>query len=153
MKFRQVGVALLTSCSLLLLTTSAVRLEDYFKQELKVGEQLVEMGQMTTKTCSILPKELSKRFTLVHFWASYNAQSRVQNIEWNKFFTQTVSDKISYKAISLDPDKEVYERVLELDGLNSLEQFCVQDVRRSEVLGRYALEQGMHSYLFCRSKR
>ncbi len=147
MKFRQISVALLTSCSLLLLSLSAIRLEDNFNQELKVGEQIVEMGQMTTKTCNILPKKSSNRFMLVHFWASYNAESRVENIRWNKFFNETVSDKIGYRAVSLDLDKAIYEQTLAIDGIEDSSQLWVQLSRRNEVIGRYALDNSLHTYL------
>ncbi len=147
MKFRQIGIALFTTCSVLLLTTSAIRLEDYFKQELRVGEQLTELGVMTEQSCRVLPEQSSKRFTLVHFWASYDATSRARNIEWNQFFGQTVSDKIGYKAISLDPDKAVFQRTLAIDGLREETQLYVDSTRREEFLGRYALTEGLHAYL------
>ncbi len=147
MKFRQIGIALFTSCSMLLLTTSAIRLEDYFKQELRVGEQLTELGAMTEQSCRVLPEQSSKRFTLVHFWASYDATSRARNIEWNQFFGQTVSDKISYKAISLDPYRAVYQRTLAIDRLREESQLYVDNARREEFLGRYALTEGLHTYL------
>ncbi len=145
MKIRQIGVSLITSCSLLLLMVSAVPLEAYFKSTLNTTEKLKEIGQLTTEVCSLRPKQ--KRFTLVHFWASYDAESRAKNIQWNNFFAQSLSDKISYKAISLDPDLDIYNRILMIDGINSSTQFCVKEERRSEVLGRYALEKAMHSYL------
>ncbi len=147
MKFKQIGITLLTSCSLLWLTTSAVRLEDYFKSELTVGEQLSELGEMTMTSRCILPETSSKRFTLVHFWASYDAQSRAKNIQWNKFFSKTVSDKIGYTAISLDPDKDVFQHTLAIDELELSNQLCVDVARRDELIGRYALSEGLHSYL------
>ncbi len=147
MNFRQIGVALFTSCSMLFLTTSAIRLEDYFERELKVGEQLSEFGVLTDQSCHILPKESSKRFTLVHFWASYDATSRTKNIQWNEFFSQTVSDKIDYKAIALDPDKSVFQHTLAIDGLKGKDQLLVATSRREELIGRYALADGLHSYL------
>ncbi len=147
MKLRQIGVALFTSCSMLLLTTSATRLEDYFREELSVGEQLSELGTLTDKSCRVLPEKSSKRFTLVHFWASYDATSRTRNIQWNEFFAKTVSDRIGYKAISLDPDEAVFRRTLAIDGLRGEDQLFVESSHREEVLGRYALTEGLHSYL------
>ncbi len=147
MKFRQIGIALFTSYSVLLLTTSAVRLEDYFKRELRVGEQLSELGTLTERSCRVLPEKSSKRFTLVHFWASYDATSRARNLQWDQFFSQTVSDKIGYKAISLDPDRGVFLHTLAIDELSRDNQLCVETSRREELLGRYALADGLHSYL------
>lgn len=93
---------------------------------------------------ALLPQ--SGRYALVQFWAAYDAASRAQNIVWSRYFARTVSDKIAYRAISLDPSDAVYQQTIALDKLDALNQYRnSSDARRMTT--QYGLEHNMHAYL------
>lgn len=145
MKFSRIHLGAATLGMLLLVSSSAVT-SPHVGQSLAIGEHLPEMNQAVEQGMGLLPTPSSGRYTLVHFWASYDAKSRAEHVRLSEYFGQTVSDKIAYRAISIDPDRAVYEATLKLDQLDPQGQYCASDMRQ-QVLSQYRLTRGLHSYL------
>lgn len=114
---------------------------------LAVGNVLPEMKPLQEQPYQLLPQ--SGRYSLIHFWAAYDGESRSEHIAWSNHFAHTVSDKIAYRAVCLDLDKAVYEQTLLLDGIptNQAGQCSPNPQVRLEIIDRYALSGSMHSYL------
>lgn len=139
----------LATAGVLVLGTSATRPADLSESGLKVGDVLPEMKPLQEQSYQLLPSGETKRYSLVHFWASYDGESRAENVSWHRYFARTVSDKIAYKAISLDPDTDVYAGTLKLDDVvrNDAEQCCLDKSAREEAIQRYGLSAKFHTYL------
>lgn len=145
MKFSRIHLGAATLGMVLLVSSSAVT-NPHVGQSLAIGEHLPEMNQAVEQGMGLLPKPSSGRYTLVHFWASYDAESRAEHVRLSEYFGQTVSDKIAYRAISIDPDRAVYDATLKLDQLDPERQYCAAD-ERQQVISQYRLAHGLRTYL------
>ena len=105
------------------------------------------MKSLDVRQRGLLTEGKTPQMTLIHFWAAYDAESRVENQQWSQLFSATPSDRIAYRGISLDPDQDVYERTLTLDQVGKETQQCVRTEMRSECLRVMGLQQRLHSYL------
>lgn len=135
------------SALLVAITTSAVRPEDRAHSGLELGDVLPEMKEKTERPCSLVQEKSSRRYTLVHFWAAYNGQSRAENIVWDRFFSSTVSDKIAYRALCMDPDREVFAQTLRLDGVAHPDQYYIYPSEHDKVSNEYGLAKRFQTYL------
>ena len=76
----------------------------------------------------------SGRYTLLNFWATYDAESRARNVQlWNEV-NKLSSDKIAMYSISLDK-------------LEGTKQFHEELGRKSELFGKYNLQKGFCNFL------
>ena len=83
---------------------------------------------------------------LVNFWAAYDAESHLKNVQlWNTL--QKKGFPVVMMSVSFDKTKGVYEKTLSLDGINSEYQFFDADGQDSEVYKKYKLEKGFKNYL------
>lgn len=140
MKFSGIHSGVAVVSLLLLMTTSAVSHGSSPARELTIGDQITEMNLNAEQTLTLRPNEGSGRFTLVNLWASYDAESRARNVELSHFFGQTISDKIVYRAVSLDPSETVYRETIMFDGVDNANQYY------ASILPKLSAK-GMHSYL------
>lgn len=146
MKFRRFHLGMAAVGLVLVLSTSAATPTYRAESGYRVGDVIPEMKQSVEPVPRMRPSEGAGHYTLVHFWAAYDAQSRATNVVLDRFFSRTVSDKISYQAISLDPDSDVYKSTIGLDGLDPLHQYCAGS-QREAMMQQYRLQSSMHSYL------
>lgn len=133
--------------TLLTVSISAIKPEDVSSSGLKVGGVMPETKSTTDGLAHLIPQKNSHRYTLVHFWAAYDAESRAENVRWNRFFTQHTNDRINFKGVSLDTEKSVYKLTLDLDKVDSSTQMLVAIKKQDEVKSTYGLANGFHSYL------
>lgn len=89
----------------------------------------------------------SRRYTLLHFWAAYDAESRARNIRlWNEV-NKLDSSKIAMYSISLDEKESVFAETVKADGLEGTKQFHEGLGKESEVFGKYGLQKGFRNFL------
>ena len=88
----------------------------------------------------------SGRYTLVCFWAAYNAESRVQNIRLSNEVKKWSSDDIVMYSISCDENKTIFEETIKLDKLDMANQFNESDPK-SVLYKQYRVNKGLKSYL------
>ena len=62
------------------------------------------------------------RYTLVHFWAAYDAESRMRNVLLANKVAAMESDKVRLSAISLDERESVFAETVKIDGLDRSSQ-------------------------------
>lgn len=115
-------------------------------QSLVVGDELPKMKQAVELSVGAIPQPQEGRYTLVCFWASYDAQSRAQNRAYSTLIAETVSDKIAYKALSLDRDEDVHRLTLELDKVDGAHSLCPSELQ-AELRRGYRLGEQLKSYL------
>ena len=86
------------------------------------------------------------RYTLLNFWAAYDAESRARNVQlWNEV-NKLSSDKIAMYSISLDEKESIFTETVKADKLEGTKQFHEELGRKSELFGKYNLQKG-----FCNS--
>jgi hypothetical protein len=87
------------------------------------------------------------RYTLIHFWAAYDAESRARNVLlWNKV-NKMNSDRIAMFSISLDEKESVYKETVKADDLERTNQFYDERGEQSELFRKYGLKKGFRNFL------
>ena len=89
------------------------------------------------------------RFTLVNFWAAYDAESRAENVLlWNAVRKLNGStEKVSMCSISLDERNSVFEETIRADKLDRTTQLHEKKGCQSDVYRKYKLERGLRNFL------
>lgn len=113
-------------------------------RQLKVGDVMPSIKTNNLSINELLPEK--SRFKLIHFWASYDAESRIKNKDYSKFFDSCVSDKILYKSVSLDEDMDVCLKTLDMDSVNNQTVFVGKE-NISKLIDLYNLSENVYSYL------
>lgn len=89
----------------------------------------------------------SGRYTLLNFWAAYDAESRARNVRlWNEV-NKLSSDKIALYSISLDEKESVFAETVKADKLEGTNQFHEGLGKKSELFGKYNLKKGFRNFL------
>ncbi len=127
-------------------TSAIVPADSTSYRGVRAGDILPEMKQSAELDLQIRPSEGSRRLSLVCFWAAYDADSRATNVALDRYFSATVSDKIAYTAICLDPSEAVYSQTIERDRLDRSSQYCASESRQ-RLIEQYQLTNDLHTYL------
>lgn len=89
----------------------------------------------------------SNSYTLVNFWATYDATSRVRNMQlWNKM-NELDSALISFYSVSMDENQSVFEETLKADKLTARNQLYDKQGKASPVYKKYGLKDGFRNFL------
>ena len=89
----------------------------------------------------------SGRYTLLHFWAAYDADSRMLNVQlWNKLNQNDLSG-INMISVSLDEPESIFTETVKADGLYATNQLHEMLGERSEVYKKYGLKKGLRNFL------
>lgn len=126
-------------------TTSAVAPISRATSGLRIGDVMTEMKRTNELSPSL--RNESGSYTLVHFWAAYDAQSRSANVAYDSYFANKADGMIRFQAISLDTDSDVYSKTIELDSVIQANQYHLATERRGLIMAEYGLQSKLHSYL------
>jgi hypothetical protein len=89
----------------------------------------------------------SGRYTLVNFWATYDAASRVRNIQLYEKVNRMDSACIRMYSISMDENYSVYTGTLDIDNLRGASQLHEVKGVRSLLYRQYNLKKGFRNFL------
>jgi len=87
------------------------------------------------------------KFVLLQFWAAYDAQSRMINVQMHNAISQMKTDNIRLVSVSLDEDKAVFEGIVIADHLDPATQFNDPRGKNSEIFKTYRLNSGFTNWL------
>lgn len=87
------------------------------------------------------------RYTLVNFWAAYDAESRVRNVQLRNGVKELDSSLLAVHSISMDERQSVFEGTLKADGLDGTNQWNDRKGKASSLYKMYGLEKGLRSFL------
>ena len=89
------------------------------------------------------------RYTLINFWAAYDAESRARNVKlWNEVNKLNASTcKVAMYSISFDEKTSVFEGTIKADKLDGTAQLHEGQGSRSDVFKKYRLERGLKNFL------
>lgn len=89
----------------------------------------------------------SGRYTLLHFWAAYDATSRMRNVQlWNQLNQDDLS-RINMVSVSLDEPESVFTETVKVDRLEMTNQVHERLGERSETYKKYGLKKGLRNFL------
>lgn len=89
----------------------------------------------------------NKKLVLLQFWAAYDSQSRVLNVQMHNIITRLGRDAIQLVSVSFDENRAVFEGVIKADQLNPATQFNEPKGRNSEIFKTYRLKSGFCNWL------
>ena len=89
----------------------------------------------------------SGRYTLVNWWAAYDAESRARNVLLANKVAKMGSDKIQLCAISLDERESIFSETVRIDRLDKAHQYHMAAEAADRVSGKYHLREGLRSFL------
>lgn len=89
----------------------------------------------------------SGRYTLLNFWAAYDAESRVRNVLLSNEVNKLDPAKIAMYAVSLDKSQAIFEETLKIDKLDETRQIWEGSDTKSALYKAYKLNKGLKSFL------
>ncbi|MDR1098020.1 MAG: thioredoxin family protein [Tannerella sp.] len=89
----------------------------------------------------------SARYTLLHFWAAYDAESRMRNVQlWNVLRREGRS-QVKMVSVSVDRLTSVFAGTVKADRLEGTNQVHEALGEDSEVYKKYGLKKGLRNFL------
>ena len=90
--------------------------------------------------------DLRGQYVLLSFWASYDAQSRAENVLLNNVL-QTQEQKVQLVSISFDDYNSIFKETIRKDQINA--SVCYVDTKgeNSSLYKEYNLDHGFSNYL------
>ncbi len=90
--------------------------------------------------------DLRGKYVLINFWASYDAQSRMDNV----LFSNVLLDKslpVELVSISFDDYSSIYEETIRKDQIIGDYCFLAGNQRISDLFKKYQLKRGLTNFL------
>lgn len=91
--------------------------------------------------------DLKGRYVLLSFWASYDAQSRMQNASLNNALRASVNNNVELVSVSFDEYKSVFEETVRKDQMVTPTCFVETEGESSGLFKKYRLSRGFSNYL------
>jgi len=114
---------------------------------LNIGDVAPDFNIRTTlENQQLKLKDLKSHYVLINFWASYDAQSRMQNVYLNNA-TRSSFKKIKFVSVSFDEYQSVFKETVRKDRIVS--PICSAETKgeSSKIFKDYDLERGFTNYL------
>ncbi|MCD8179846.1 MAG: thioredoxin family protein [Tannerellaceae bacterium] len=89
----------------------------------------------------------SERYTLLNFWAAYDAESRARNVQLANEINKCYTGKIDVLSISMDENAVIFQETVRIDGLDASTQLHGALTNQSELYRKYKLDNGFGSFL------
>lgn len=89
----------------------------------------------------------SGRYTLLNFWAAYDAESRARNVQLSNEVHKFGSDRVAMCSISLDEKESIFAETVKTDKLDADTQFHDELGKESELYRKYNLNRGFRNFL------
>ena len=90
-------------------------------------------------------KDLKGKYVLLSFWASYDANSRMQNASLSHAIRKT--QNVEMVSVSFDTYKSVFNETIKKDRIATSNCFVEMDGEKSEIFQTYRLHKGFKNYL------
>ena len=91
--------------------------------------------------------DLKGNYVLLSFWASYAAQSRMQNASLNNALRASANNNVELVSVSFDEYKSVFEETVRKDQIVTPTCFVETEGESSGLFKKYRLSRGFSNYL------
>ncbi len=91
--------------------------------------------------------DLKGKYVLVNFWDSHNAVSRIAAGEYDRYYRNHRNSNLRLLSVNTDDNRRLFDEIVRRDGLDSLTQFHIEDVKTRGISPGYHPEGGYSSYL------
>ncbi|AVM51801.1 thioredoxin-like protein [Bacteroides zoogleoformans] len=104
--------------------------------------QTMSAGQSQTDL-----SDLRGKYVLLSFWASYDAQSRMQNVSLSNALRSASPNNVEMVSISFDEYNSIFEETIRKDQIATPTCFVETKGESSGLFKKYRLSRGFTSYL------
>ena len=87
------------------------------------------------------------KYTLLQFWAAYDAESRVNNIKFCNEIKKLNSNQVEMLSISFDEKESIFSETVRIDQLEKQSQYQDKQGKQSDLYKKYKLEKGFKNFL------
>lgn len=133
-----------------LLTSSLTSFVDKTTGGLNAGDVApdfkIEPTSNSSENSEFALSQMRGKPVLLTFWASYDPESRMQNIELNRTLKQTNSE-VEMVSISFDEYSSIFKETIRMDRINLSNCYLVMEGDESSLFKTYRLNQGFKSFL------
>lgn len=106
--------------------------------------RLLEAANSSTQLST---SDLKGKYVLVNFWDSHNAVSRIAAGEYDRYFRANKRPDLRLLSVNTDDNRRLFDEIVRRDGLDSLTQFHIADIKARGISPGYHPEGGYSSYL------
>ena len=128
--------------TVLLLLSSAIAPQ---RRGIKVGSLAPDV--MLGDTTLLQQGDTHVGYTLLHFWASYDAPSRIANMMYSKAVEQMDNSRVRYVAVSYERNEALFGEIVKRDNLSVHNQYYDPAGDNSLLYEQYRLNKGFATYL------
>lgn len=89
----------------------------------------------------------SGRYTLINFWAAYDAESRASNVQLQNEAEKMNTNKLRAYSISLDQSESIFSETVRIDQLDVTSQLHDSQGSQSPLYKKYGLKKGLRNFL------
>ena len=117
---------------------------------LNVGDIAPDFKIKTMSTEQQPIQNLSKmkgKYVLLSFWASYDAQSRMQNASLSNALRSTARNNVKMVSVSFDEYQSIFEETIRKDQIVTPTCFVETEGEDSRLFKKYRLNRGFTNYL------
>jgi hypothetical protein len=90
---------------------------------------------------------LTGKYTLLQFWATYDATSRANNALITNRLSRIAHENVQMISVSFDEKVSVFEETVKIDKLDLSTQFNIPQGRKSEIFKNFRLSDGFGNML------
>ena len=87
------------------------------------------------------------KYVLLSFWASYDAQSRMQNASFSNALRSTARNNVKMVSVSFDEYQSIFEETIRKDQIVTPTCFVETKGESSGIFKKYRLSRGFTNYL------
>mgnify|MGYP000514693899 CR=1 FL=1 len=91
--------------------------------------------------------DLKGKYVLISFWASYDAQSRMQNASLSNALRSTARNNVKMVSVSFDEYQSIFEETIRKDQIVTPTCFVETKGESSGLFKKYRLGRGFTNYL------
>lgn len=106
-----------------------------------------KLQSVTSGDTDMSLSELKGKYVLVNFWDSHNAVSRIAAGEYDRFYRSHRRRNLELLSVNTDRNRTLFDEIVRTDGLDSLTQYHIADVKARGITPDYHPEDGYSSYL------
>lgn len=87
------------------------------------------------------------RYTLLSFWAAYDAESRARNVQMENELSRMALKNVAMYSISLDENTSIFTETVRMDCLEYSTNIHEKRGKSSDVYKDYDLKKGLRNFL------